>query len=449
MFEVRPVYRFGPFCLDPSEKVLLRANKPVRLTIKAFSVLQILVENSGHIVEKPELMQRCWPDAYVEEANLAQTICMLRKVLRDNRRTHHYVETVSRRGYRFTAAVLKVADPLIVSGPQHIHAGSGEANHLYQRGRHYWRRYTVEGLRKGIDYFTRALSIDPNHSRSYVGLADCFYRLSNICVPPRKAMPKARESVLKALEIDQKSAEAHVLLGLIRMFYEFDWPAAEDEFQKGLKLAPNTALTHKRYGWALGMIGRFDQGVMEIDRALDLEPQSTELHVGSGIVHYLARHYDVAIARAKLALDSEPEFFPARVLLGLALFQQNRQIEGLAELERAASLASVPWTLGYLGYAYGMLGKRRQALVIMGRLRRLARQIYVSPFAVTLVHKSLGDREQALTSLLRTYKDRNEMIGFALSSPELDDLRSDIRFAAMLRRADLSPTHPARVSHAH
>jgi DNA-binding winged helix-turn-helix (wHTH) protein/Tfp pilus assembly protein PilF len=447
MFEVRPLYRFGPFSLDPSEKVLLHADKPIHLTLKAFSVLQILVENSGHIVEKDELMRRCWPNAYVEEANLAQTICVLRKVLRDNRRNHHYVETVSRRGYRFTAAVLKATDPLVASGAQDVQAGSGEANHLYQRGRHYWRRYTVEGLRKGIDYFRRALSIDPSHSQSYVGLADCYYRLSNICLPPRKAMPKAKAAVLKALEIDRESAEAHALLGLIRMFYDFDWPAAEDQFQKGLRLAPHIALTHKRYGWALGMIGRFDQGITEIDRALDLEPQSTELHVGSGILHYLARHYDVAIARAKLALDSEPEFFPARVLLGLALFQRNRQIEGVAELERAASLASVPWTLGYLGYAYGMSGERRQALMILGRLRRIARQIYVSPFAVTLVQKGLGHRKQALTSLLRTYRDRNEMVGLALSSPELDDLRSDNRFTAMLLRADLSPTHPARVGH--
>jgi serine/threonine-protein kinase len=445
MVEVSPVYRFGPFCLDTSEKVLLRRHKPVHLTIKAFSVLQILVENSGHIVEKPEFMRRCWPDAYVEEANLAQTICVLRKVLGDKRRGHHYVETVSRRGYRFTATVLKVADPLPVSGPPHLQAGTGEADHLYQRGRHYWRKYTAEGLNKGITYFQRALSIDPNHSKSHVGLADCFYRLSNICLPPRKAMPKAKASVLKALEIDQKSAEACALLGLIRMFYDLDWPAAEDQFQRALKLAPHSSLIHKRYGWALGMIGRFDQGIAEINRALDLEPQSTELHVGSGIVHYLARHYDVAIACAKLALDSEPEFFPARVLLGVALFQQNRQAEGLDELERAAALASIPWTLGYLGYAYGMSGKRRKAVAILGRLRRIASQIYVSPFAVTLLHKGLGHREQALSSLLRTYKDRNEMIGFAVRSPELDDLRADTRFTGMLLRTDLSPTHPARI----
>lgn len=445
MSELTPVYRFGPFCLDPTEKVLLCANEPVHLTLKAFSVLQMLVENSGHIVEKAELMRHCWPDAFVEEANLAQTICVLRKVLGDNRRSHRYVETLSRRGYRFTAAVLQVADPL-GNAPQSLHAGRGEAHHLYQRGRHYWRRYTVEGLQKGIDYFRRAIRIDPNHSMSHVGLADCFYRLSNICLPPRKAIPTAKSSVLRALEIDQKSAEAHALLGLINLFYDLDWPVAQHQFQEAIAWGPNTALTHKRYGWALGMIGRFDEGITEIDRALDLEPESTELHVGSGLVHYLARHYDVAIARAKLALDNEPEFFPARVLLGIALFQQNRQVEGLLELERAASLAKVPWTLGYLGYAYGMSGRRRQALATLGRLRRTARRVYVSPFAMTLVQKGVGARDLALRSLLRSYKDRTEMLGFALGSPELDDLRSDVRFVTSLQRCKFGPHHPARVN---
>jgi DNA-binding winged helix-turn-helix (wHTH) protein/Flp pilus assembly protein TadD len=446
MSELTPVYRFGPFCLDPAEKVLLCADKPVHLTLKAFGVLQLLVESRCHIVEKAELMQRCLPDAYVEEANLAQTVCMLRKALGDNGRTHHYVETVSRRGYRFTTDVVLGVLPSGNGVANHTQGDGGEADHLYKRGRHYWSKYTVKGLEKAIEYFRRAIRIDPNHSMSHVGLADCFYRLSNICLPPRKAIPTAKSSVLRALEIDQKSAEAHALLGLINLFYDLDWPVAEHQFQEAITWGPNTALTHKRYGWALGMIGRFDEGITEIDRALDLEPESTELHVGSGLVHYLARHYDVAIARAKLALDNEPEFFPARVLLGIALFQKNRQVEGLLELERAASLAKVPWTLGYLGYAYGMSGRRRQALATLGRLRKTARHIYVSPFAMALVQKGLGARDLALRSLLRSYKDRTEMLGFALGSPELDDLRSDVRFVTSLQRCKFGPHHPARVN---
>jgi tetratricopeptide (TPR) repeat protein len=194
------------------------------------------------------------------------------------------------------------------------------------------------------------------------------------------------------------------------------------------------------------MIGRFKQGISEIDRALALEPQSPDVQIGCGIIHYLARDYDEAISRAKLALDLEPEFFPARVLLGMGLFQQDRFNDGLAEFKKAASLASVPWTLGYLGYGYGTCGRRREALAILTRLQRIARQIYVSPFATTLVLKGVGHSARALRSLLNTYKDRNEMIGFALGSPELDDLRSDPRFAIMLRQSNFPPTHPARIT---
>jgi serine/threonine-protein kinase len=298
-------------------------------------------------------------------------------------------------------------------------------------------------LQKAIDYFRRAINVDADHYLSYVGLADCYYRLSNIYLPPAEAVPKARSAVLKALAINEHGAEARALLALIRTFYDHDWPAAEDEFLRAIELAPNSPLPHRRYGWALGMIGRFNQGISEIDRALVLEPRSPVSQVGSGIVHYLARDYDEAITRAKRALDLEPEFFPARVLLGMVLFQQDRFTEGLSEVKKAASLASVPWTLGYLGYGYGISGKRREALGVLTRLQRTPRQIYVSPFVITLVLKGVGHSAEALRSLLKTYKDRNELIGFALGSPELDDLRSDPRFAMMLQRSNFPATHPA------
>jgi DNA-binding winged helix-turn-helix (wHTH) protein/lipoprotein NlpI len=449
------VYDFGPFRLDPAEQVLLCADKPVHLTLKAFSVLHVLVENAGHVVEKDELMRLCWPDAYVEEANLAENIFLLRRALSEVRDRHDYVETVHRRGYRFIAKVSiqntgagrlvasdSASDPESMEGgltSEHDnwlakgYADYREAHHLYRRGRYYWHKYTVEGLNKGIDYFRQAIRIDPDYPLPYTGLADCYYRLSNIYLPPRKAMPKAKSAVMKALKRDATLAEAHALLGLIRMFYDHDWPVAENEFTTAIRLAPGSALAHKRYGWALGLLGRFDEAITEINRALDLDPRSSEVRVGLGIVLHLARRHDAAIVQAQRALDTEPEFFPARVLLGIAQLQQSRFSEGIKELQKAASLADVPWTLGYLGYAYGVSGKRRQALKILTELEKRSERAYVSPYAVALIHSGLGHKEEALQSLMKTYEDRNEMAGFIKSSPEFDDLRSAERFAELLR----------------
>jgi DNA-binding winged helix-turn-helix (wHTH) protein/Flp pilus assembly protein TadD len=452
------VYEFGHFRLDVAERVLFCAGKPMRLTIKAFEVLLVLVENSGHLVTKDELMRRVWLDAVVEEGNLAQAVSALRKAFGESHRSHRnheYIETIARRGYRFNAAV-RVQDETRNSGSvaaagvevgetarldasasgnlSKDHNVTNEADHLYRRGRYYWSKYTIDGLKNGIDHFRRAIAVDPDYSRAYVGLADCYYRLSNIYLPPGKAGPKAKQAVLKALELDETLTEAHSLLGLIRLFYDRNWPAAESEFKRAIDLTPGSAMAHKRYGWALGMLGQFDESVTEMNRALDLEPRSADIHVGMGIVLHLARLYDAAVGQAHLALDLEPDFFPARVVLGIAHAQQGQHAKALAELQNAAYLTNIPWTLGYLGYAYGISGKHRQALEVLAQLEKRSEQAYVSPFAMALVNAGLRQTEQALRSLEQAYEDRNELIGFLMSSPELDRLRSERRFAALLNR---------------
>src|SRR5262249_34587405 len=160
---------------------------------------------------------------------------------------HRYLETVSRRGYRFTTDVVSGVLRSENGESTHVH-DDGELHHLYKRGRHYWSKYTVDGLQKAIDYFRRAINVDADHYLSYVGLADCYYRISNIYLPPAEAVPKARSAVLKALAINEHGAEARALLALIRTFYDHDWPAAESEFQRAIELAPNSPLSHRRYG---------------------------------------------------------------------------------------------------------------------------------------------------------------------------------------------------------
>lgn len=459
------VYDFGHFRLDTAEHMLLCRGSVVRLTLKAFAVLRILVENAGHLVEKEELMKLCWPDTFVEEANVAENISLVRRALGESRHRCDYIQTVHRRGYRFIAAVSvqngngdigrenaprdsqrpdgtsdseTLQLDLTYSSRNLRHdAERDQAHHLYMRGRYYWSKYTVDGLHKGISFFRHAIKIDPDYAPPYAGLADCYYRLANIHLAPRHSIPKARAAVLKAIHLDETAVEAHSLLGLIRMFYDRDWPAAETAFGRAIDLAPESPLAHKRYGWALGMLGRFDEGIKEINTALDLQPHSSDIRVGLGIVLYLARRYDEAIEQAQLSLDLRPEFFPAHVLLGIAYAQQSRPTRAIAELQRGASLADIPWVLGYLGYVYGISGRRRQASRVLTELEKRAGQDYVSPFAIALVHTGLGQKELALDALQETYEDRNEMLGFIWTSPELDSLRSEQRFVALMRRSRL------------
>jgi tetratricopeptide (TPR) repeat protein len=167
--------------------------------------------------------------------------------------------------------------------------------------------------------------------------------------------------------------------------------------------------------------------------ALHFEARWYEAYVGLGIILHLGRQYDFAVVQAHLALDMEPEFFPAHLLLGIAHVQQSRFSEAIADLEKAVSLADLPFTLGYLGYAYGISGKRRHALMVLTELENRTAQAYVSPYAMALVHTGLGQKEQALKSLANVYEDRNEMVGLVKTSPEFDDLRSEEGFSALLR----------------
>jgi DNA-binding winged helix-turn-helix (wHTH) protein/Flp pilus assembly protein TadD len=477
----RPFYEFGHFRLDPAERVLYCEDKPVHLTLKAFAVMHVLIESAGRVVEKDELMRRVWPDAFVEDANLTQTIALSRRALCESHNCHEYIETVHRRGYRFIAEVnlrervaaenvladgdIRVADGTRVVGRstptsarkekqtfgalilpdacgfekfENRYTDSAEANHLYVRGRRYWGKYTVEGLIKGIDHFRAATKIEPNFALAFSGLAACYYRLSNIYLHPKEAMPKAKSAAMNALGLDKTLGETHALLGLIRTFYDRDWPAAETEFKRSIELEADCAMVHNRYGWALGMLGHFDAAIAELKKALRLAPSSSELHVGLGIILHLARLDDLAIAEAQLALDIEPDFYAAHTLLGMAYAQQRRLGEAVAELREAASFAHVSWTLGYLGYAYGISGQRQQAFDLLFELAQRSKQSYVSPYSLALIHAGLGDKERAVLCLKAAYEDRNEMFGFVKTSPEFDGLRSQARFIVLMRRSAVS-----------
>ncbi|MDX6443791.1 MAG: hypothetical protein QOH71_865 [Blastocatellia bacterium] len=463
----QPVYDFKQFRLDASEGVLLRGGRPVPLTLKAYAVLKVLVENGGHLVPKHELISQVWPDAIVEEGNLTQAISALRKALGESHQSHpghEYIETVARRGYRFIAPVnfynesaRPGAETKILTPPQdHFqadqaekgsrrdaidgedfaegHAEEAEAQHLYLRGRYYCDKYTVEGLQKGADYFRRAIKTGADCALPHSGLAECYYRLANIHLPPDEAIPKARAAVIHALKRDHTLGEAHSLLGLIHTFYDHEWPAAENEFKSAIELDRGSGFEYQRYGWALGLLGRFEEAIPQLERAQALKPRSPLKRVGLGIVFYLARRYEEAIAQAKIGLSLETDFFAARVLLGSAYLQQGRPSEAVAELQKASLLANVSWTLGHLGYAYGVTGKRRLALKILRELEKKAERSYVSPYAFALIHLGLDNRPQALQMIQRTCEDRNEMLGFLKLTPEFDSLRSDQIFARLLHR---------------
>ena len=644
--QAKHIYQFGPFILNPAERLLLIEGRPVALEPKAFDTLVVLVERSGRLVEKEELLNQVWPDSFVEEVNLARNISLLRKVLAQGFADLPCIETVPKHGYRFTVSVceawdeqteliveqtttssllieeeeaitedeagpdeaarqggvgrrkvawsprsvwlavgglllvaalgftslwvahkpeppksglpikslavlpfkplgaeasepyleLGVTDTLITrlsslsqvvvrptsavrkyaeGEPDPLEAGrelrvdavlegslqrlgdrvrvtvrllrvsdgrplwahqcdeyctdifqmqdavsaqvaealvsklspvekrlltkhyteNPEAYQLYLKGRYFWNKRTTEGFKKAIEFFQQAIALDPHYALAYDGLSDAYAFLGGQDpVSQAEAVSKTRAAAKKALELDEALAEAHASLGLIAMNGDFNWAEAEKEYKRAIELNPNYATAHQWYGEFLAWLGRFDEGIAELKRAQELDPLSLIINTDVGKVYWIARQYDRAIAQCQRTIELDSNFSEAHGLLGLAYAQAGRPEEAIAELHKIADIEDNPGYLSWLGYAYGLSGRRDEAQRVLQRLKELAKKTYVAPFSMAVVCLSIGDKDQTFEWLERAFEVPDSGPLTLKVNPGLDSLRSDPRFQDLRRR---------------
>jgi DNA-binding winged helix-turn-helix (wHTH) protein/TolB-like protein len=640
---VRHLYEFGPFQLDPPERLLLCDGQPVPMTPKAFDLLVVLVEKGGHLLEKDELLKTVWPGSFVEEGNLSVTVSFLRKALNDDRGLHKYIETVSKRGYRFVADVrevgelesmlpplqrdesrgtgeenkaqeqrspvapksatiapgrilrwsslllaalglgtllilvkviprreggtaqvqglvpirsvavlpfqtlgskggeeylgLEMADALITRlantgkiivrptsaiqkyageelSPQaagqeqgvdavldgriqreadrvrltvqlirvrdgvqlwgesfdreftNIFAledalservaqsirlkltgeesrrftkrstGRPDAYEAYVKGRYFWNKRTDKGLKKGLEYFRQAITLDPMFAEAYVGVADSYGTLGLYAVlPPKEAFPAAKEAAKRALEMDDGLAEAHATLGFIYFYYDWNGADAANEFRRALADNPNYAMAHSWYGESLAATGRYPEAVAEAQRALEDDPLSLIIGSNAGWTLSLAGKTDQAIEILRKAIEIDPSFPRTHYRLGRAYEQKKSYDMAISELEQAVSLSGGDACYkGSLGHAYAISGNTNQARKVLQELEERVGQPYVPAYAIGLVYAGLGDNDHAISWLQKAYEDRSTSIAFLKLDPELSSLHSDPRFEQLSRR---------------
>jgi tetratricopeptide (TPR) repeat protein len=243
----------------------------------------------------------------------------------------------------------------------------------------------------------------------------------------------------KALELDDLLAEAHTSLAFVKFRYDWDWPGAEKESQVAIELNPGYALARTGYGVFLMLMGRFDEAMIELLLAQQLDPLSLWMNVSFGMNLYLARRCDQAIEHYQKTLEIDPDFFSAHYALGRAYALKGNFAGAIAELEKACSLDNSTTMFGSLGYAYAASGKRDKALKILNKLKQLSGQHYVSPYTQALIYAGLGENDRAFEWLEKAYEDRNDFLVWLKVDPELDRLRADSRFTDLLRRIGFSP----------
>ena len=629
MPEGKHLYEFGPFRLDPAERSLLRDGKAVPLTPKAFELLILLVENRGHLLKKDELIERVWPNTFVEEANLAQNVSALRKALDDRNGGAQYIETVPKGGYRFTAtvedhtpaagvespaaeppssrpasrfarryvlaflAIAAVAVTLLLAVqrgllrwrwsdaasvlpiqslavlPLHnlsndteqeyfsdgmtdeliteiskfarlrvishssverykerkrplaeiagelgvdavvegtvmrsgnrvritarlidarsdrnlwgqsyerdlrdlltlqnevarqiatavgINLTAGErarlassrevnpdAHEAYLRGIFYWRQLSCDGFKKGLAYFEQSAAKDPHYASAHLGIGQSHSIMVDWGCTPQPAYEALRQSkaaVLKAIELDPNLGGAHLWLGMHAYYYEWDWPKAEAEFKQAIELDPNNPGAHVVYGHFLVAMGRREQGLVGMRRALALDPTSLPTNYSATYVLYLARQYDEAIDQGKKTIELYPSMPAAYIWLAPPYEMKGMGDESIAmRLKSETTWGATPKDLALIRSAYqkfGLRGYWRHELEV-----ERARGTDNAPYKACWmgeVYAHLGEKKRALEYLNRAFQSHCYGLQLLNVEPVYDSLREEPAFKELISRLQL------------
>jgi tetratricopeptide (TPR) repeat protein len=315
-----------------------------------------------------------------------------------------------------------------------------ESYQAYLKGRYHWNRRVLSGFEKAIGYFQEAIAKDPSYGTAYAGLADCLSGLGVWgFVSPNEGCGKAKRLALKALEIDRGLAEAHAALAWATMWYDYDFLAAEREFERSIELNSRYATAHQWFGMGLGLMGRYEEAYTELKRAISLDPCSSVIHWTLGFVYRRARRYDQAIEQHERALELDPNFAQGHGGLGFDYLEKGMYEPAISELQKAVQLSqSAPTFLACLGEAYAVAGLRDEALKVLQRLQELSKQRYVTPYIVAGIYAALGKKEEALQWLNSAYGEHAAFMVLLKTEPRFDYLRSDPHFQDILRRMNFA-----------
>ena len=334
---------------------------------------------------------------------------------------------------------LPVGAPGVNGAEGTARAVNPEAYDAYLRGRFYW---TNRGdLHKSIEAYLQAIDKDPNYALAYAGLASAYALLGQVPyddMPPVDAKPKARQAAERALQLDPQSGEAHSVLANVSFSYDWDFDAAEREFQRALTLGQNDRTAHQWFSHYCIVRNRLQEALEENSRTLGLDPVSPLFNTSRAEILYNARQYDAAIAQARRTIDQYPTYPLAYIWLGSAYREKKMYKEALEQFSRGLKLSgNQPAVAALYGHALAVSGDVAGARKTLADLKQLAQTRYVSAIYFACVYTGLGDNKMALDWLDKAYKERNDRLVYLNVDPMADPLRSEPRFHDLMKRLRL------------
>lgn len=471
-------YRFGPFRLNIADRILERNGERVQLTPKVIDTLFVLVENAGQVVTKELIMKSVWPEVNVVESGLTRNISSLRKALEENAEDGAFIETIPRRGYRFVAPIdqemvqeeqAEQIEIPVVPAAAPIRPRTRNDRYLWialavagicvsvavwalwkpnrsapkveapvRIGEHLLYKLAPDETVRASEHFEQAIAANPASSRAHAGLAISLVHLLNLGVRPApEVLPRAEQAARKSLELNPASSPAHYATGMIRMFKDWNFRAAEAEFRRALALDPQSVQVRIGLGRLKIATGEIAEARRFTEEALDLDPASPPLGAQYCCVFYYQRDFRRAESECRKVLDREPGYALAHYYLALSLGFLGRIDEANDSLNRSGLMPGV--VEADRAWLRLRNGDRRLALEALERRQELIRQRKVDATAKLLLAASLERFDEAFDALETAVSTRAPEVLTLAVEPRLDPIRADPRYAALLRR--IGSTH--------
>ena len=307
---------------------------------------------------------------------------------------------------------------------------------LYAQGRQLYAQDAYKNREQVLTLFGQALALDPGYALAYCGIADEYAELASQFLPSTEVIPKARDAALKALELDESLPDAHLSLARIKLWGDWDWVSAEREYKRALELNPKLAQGRLYYGEMLAQQRRFDEALREIKRVEEYDPVSMAALGAESNVYYAQHQFDRALDLTRNLLELHPNKRGGQEKIAMLFSLKGQHQEALTQLRAVEPYPEMYWRAAYL---YGRAGQREEALKWVQRTKEHALQGRVSPVNFARVYVGLGEPDEAFLWLRKAYDEHNDHLLHIYADPIFDPLRTDPRFAQLLRNIGLAP----------
>ncbi|HEX2639928.1 MAG TPA: winged helix-turn-helix domain-containing protein [Pyrinomonadaceae bacterium] len=311
-----------------------------------------------------------------------------------------------------------------------------DAYRLYLQGRLFQFRSTRNEILQAIGFYQQAIKIDPDYALAYASMADA-YRMLPITsdTAADEAFPAAKAAAQKAVELDDNLSDAHIALGYVASWYDWDQKMAEAEMRRAITLSPNNSDAHRGLSILLTVLGRHDEAIDEMKLARELDPLSLPTNaLEAQTLHYAGRDAE-AIDRLNKTFEIDPDFWIARLMLARIYINQGRWDEALAELQRARAASNGNTeSISLAGYVFAKTGRRAEAFKALEELNAYSTDSYVPAYNIAMVFNGLGDANAALDHLEDAARRHDVRLILLKVEHKWDALRAEPRFEALMRR---------------